>query len=350
MKLRLGIVGCGDIATFTTLFAKLNRGIDVAACCDIAAERASKFARRFRIPQQYTAYENMLAQANLDAVYLAVPHHLHYPMLMQAIAADKPTFVEKPVTRTLAEGIEIARVSAETKVKIAVNYQYRYDKGCYALARAVQRGNLGAIKSAHIDVPWSRQAGYFENASWHKLIDTAGGGTLITQGSHFLDIALWALGEQPRNAVGSTSKRRFPDVEVEDTAHGEIELESGTVITIDSTMAADKERGVMIEVAGERGSARYSNRPFPHVRFRGVGGGVRFSKARPPQRGIHALQRSIEGFRAWVVDDEPYLTPAHEALPVLAAVEAVYESAVTGQPAIIRTENNMHKNTDECDS
>lgn len=336
MKLRIGIVGCGDIATFTTLFAKLNRGIDVAACCDIAAERAAQFARRFRIPQQYTAYENMLAQADLDAVYLAVPHHLHHPMLIQAIELGKPIFVEKPVTRTLAEGLQIARLSAEKNVKIAVNYQYRYDKGCYALARAVQHDKLGAIESVHIDVPWSRQAGYFENAGWHTYIATAGGGTLITQGSHFLDIALWALGEQPLNAIGSTSKRRFPDVEVEDTAHGEIEMESGAVIMIDSTMAADKERGVTIEVIGERGSATYLNRPFPHVRFRGV----RARKARPPQRGIHALQRSIEGFRAWVVNDEPYLTPAHEALPVLAAVEAVYESAVTGQPAIIKTENN----------
>jgi predicted dehydrogenase len=334
MTLRLGIVGCGDIATFTTLFARLNRGIAVAACCDISAERVAQFARRFRIPQQYTAYENMLAQADLDAVYLAVPHHLHYPMLLQAIASDKPAFVEKPVTRTLAEGIEIARLSAENNVKIAVNYQYRYDKGCYALARAVQRGDLGAIESVRVDLPWSRQAGYFENASWHTHIATAGGGTLITQGSHFLDIALWALGERPLNAIGNISKRRFPDVEVEDTAHGEIETESGAVIVIDSTMAADKERGVTIEVVGERGSATYSNRPIPHVRFRGL----RAKKERPPQRGIHALQRSIEGFRAWVVDDEPYLTPAHEALPVLAAVEAVYESAETGQPAIIKPE------------
>lgn len=333
MKLSLGIVGCGDIATFTTLFAKLNRGIDVAACCDISAERVAQFARRFRIPQQYTAYENMLAQADLDAVYLAVPHHLHYPMLRQAIALGKPIFVEKPVTRTLVEGVEIARLSAENKVKIAVNYQYRYDKGCYALARAVQRGNLGAIESAQIDVPWSRQAGYFENAVWHTQIATAGGGTLITQGSHFLDIALWALGARPLNASGSTEKCRFPDVEVEDTAHGEIETESGAVIVIDSTMAADKERGVTIEIVGERGSARYSNRPIPHVRFHGT----RARKERLPQRGIHALQRSIEGFRAWVVDDKPYLTPAHEALPVLAAVEAVYASAETGQAAECRS-------------
>ena len=78
---------------------------------------------------------------------------------------------------------------------------------------------------------------------------------------------------------------------------------------------------------GERGTALYSDRPLPHTKFRGV----RVKRARPPHWGVHAMQRSLEGFRAWVADGRPYLVPAAEALPALAVVEAIYRSAQSGQ-------------------
>ena len=104
-------------------------------------------------------------------------------------------------------------------------------------------------------------------------------------------------------------------------------MESGALIQISSSMVASSEQPVSIEVYGEKGTASYGSWPLPHVRFRDVA--VRGEK--PPQRGVHALQRSLEGFRAWIMDDVPYLIPAAEALPVLAAVEALYRSAKTGR-------------------
>jgi predicted dehydrogenase len=322
----LALVGCGDIAGFTAWLARLNRGIQLVACCDLSSAKAKSFAEKHKIPRTYTDYSDMLNKVEMDAVYLAVPHHLHYPMMVEAIQAGIPIFVEKPINRTLREGIEITNLAKKEGIKIGVNYQYRYDAGCYALARAVQRGDLGEIHYARINIPWHREAAYFDGAEWHKSLAQSGGGTLITQGSHFIDIVLWALGMRVRSAMGYTAQRVFTGVEVEDLAQGTIEMQSGALVQVSSSMVAASEQAVSIEVYGQRSTAIYRNLPRPKVRFIGQN----LPKERPPVAGLHALQRSVEAFRAWVMEDRPYLTPAEEALPVLAAVEALYRSVQSG--------------------
>lgn len=323
-QLRLAVVGCGDIARFTALLSRLVPRVTLAACCDVDRDRAAAFARRHRIPRAFGDYRELLADGGCDAVYLAVPHHLHGTMVAAAVQAGRSVLVEKPLTATLAEGIDL--VAAAGAAKIGVNYQYRYDRGCHALARAVQTGALGRVHSVRIDVPWRRTRSYFDGAAWHRSIAQAGGGTLITQGSHFLDVALWALGERPVSAMGYVATPGF-DVEVETLAHGTVETAGGALVTIASTMAAARERAVRIEVFGERGTALYTNRPWPRVRFEGV----RPARERSPGRGVHALQKSLAGFVRWVLDDEPYLVPAASTLPVLAAVDGIYRSARSGR-------------------
>ncbi len=325
-KLRLGIVGCGDIAGYTAMFARLNQRIDLPACCDSSPEKSRAFSRRHKIPAAYTRYEEMLERATLDAVYLAVPHHLHFPMAQAAIQAGLHIFIEKPITRTLTEALALAKLADQAPIRLGVNYQYRYDRGCYALAQAAQRGDLGAIHAARCNIPWQRQAGYFQHARWHARLETAGGGSLLTQGSHMLDIVLWALGGQPDTAIGYTARRKFKQVEVEDLAHGLVEMQDGALVQISSSMIANPDQALTVELYGEYATAIYTDRPLPHVTFKGR----RIKKTSPPVGGVHALQRSLEGFRAWVREDRPYLTPAREAIPALACVEAIYRSAQSG--------------------
>jgi predicted dehydrogenase len=326
-RLRLGIAGCGEIAGYMAWFARLNRRIELVACCDAAEEKAKRFAGRHHIGRAHASYEAMLDQGGMDAVYLAVPHHLHFDMLGAAIRAGLQTLVEKPITRTLAEAEMVVALTQERGVRVAVNYQYRYDRGCHALARAVQNGALGRIHYARCNVPWRRGQSYFEGAGWHGSWAQAGGGTLITQGSHAVDVLLWALGERPVEVMGYTAQRRFDDVEVEDLTQAMVVLEDGAIIQVSSTMVANPEQSVTMEVYGERGTALYSGRPWPHVRFRGV----RARRAKVPSWGVHALQRSLNGFCAWAMDGVPHLVPAEEAVAVLAVVEAAYRSAESGR-------------------
>jgi predicted dehydrogenase len=326
-KLSLAVVGCGGIAKYMALFARFTPGVRLAVACDISSERAETFARKYRIPAVFTNYGEMLSAGGYDAVYLAVPHNLHFELIRSAVDAGFHIFTEKPITRTFAEGKAIVAYAAAKGIKIGVNYQYRYDSGCYRLVRAVQSGLIGRILYARINVPWRRERNYFEDAIWHKSHAQAGGGTLITQGSHLIDIVLWAAGSPPVSATGTTAQAIFTDVEVEDYASGTVSLEDGAIIQITSSMVAAKEQPVSLEIYGERGIAIYSSNPWPRVKFIGIHPKTK----RPPFWGFHALHRSLQGFRNWVLQDEPYLIPGEEALPVLQVVEAIYQSAETGQ-------------------
>jgi len=325
--LSLGIVGCGDIAAAMALLGRLTPGVELAAACDISRPRAEAFAHKHKIAAIYTDYAAMLAAGGFDAIYLAVPHNLHFEMIKAAADAGVHILTEKPITRTLAEGQAIVAYAAQKGVKIGVNYQYRYDSGCHRLARAVQAGALGEVLYARINVPWHRERGYFESSPWHQTIAQAGGGTLITQASHLIDIVLWAVGSPPVSASGYTARKVFTDVEVEDLALGTIEMQNGSLLQITSSMVAASEQTVSIEIYGRRGTAIYTNRPWPRVKFIGVSP----KTEQPPHWGLHALQRSLKGFRDWVLADQPYLIPGEAALPALAAVEAIYQAAETGR-------------------
>jgi len=326
-RMRLGFVGCGDIAGYMAWLARFNRRIQISVCCDLNPERVAAFAGRFKIPQTFTDYNQMLAKSNLEAVYLAVPHHLHFEMIRTAIQSGLPVLVEKPLTRTLEEGLRIVHLAQNSNARVGVNYQYRYDRGCYALARAVQKGELGEIYYARINLPWYRSKTYFEQAPWHARLETSGGGTLITQGSHLLDVVLWAIGGQPVSVIGAIAQQKFKNVEVEDLAQATVEMPNGALVQICSSMTATPEASLCIEIYGSDGTAIYRNRPLPHLSLHGV----RIKKESPPHKGLHALQRSLEGFRAWVEQGQDYLCPAAEALTTLATVEAIYQSARSGR-------------------
>jgi len=326
-RLKLALIGCGDIARFTAFFARLNRGIELAACCDVSAERLEKFGHRHKIRAMFTSYDELLNQAVVDAVYLAVPHDCHFTMIQQAIAAGKAVFCEKPITRTYAEGVEVVRLAEENGIKLAVNYQYRYDAAGYRLARAVQAGALGELRYGRINIPWRREQQYFQDAPWHQSLARAGGGTLLTQGSHFLDLALWACASRPQRVTGVVTRQVFTQVEVEDLAMGIIELENGALLEICSSMTAASEQPATIEIYGSKATAFYTDRLLPHLRF--VGSRVKTETV--PVLGIHALQRSIEAFRRWVGGGQPHLATGREALLVLKVVEKIYQSAETGK-------------------
>ncbi len=326
-KLKIALVGCGDVARFIALAGKLNKKIDIVACADINEKKATGFSKWFRIKHVFTDYQTMLNSMDLDAVYLAVPHYLHISMIKPALEMGLNVLCEKPVTTKMADAIEVCRMSDENGCKVGINYQYRYDRGCFALATAARRGDLGKLLYAKTNVPWNRKETYFSNATWHASLEQSGGGTLITQASHVVDISMWALGGKPINALGIGKTMKFHDVEVEDIYMGTVEMDNGSLLQVTSSMISIPERPLSIEVYGSKGTGLYKGPLVPRVSFKGA----KVKKAAPPVKGIHAFFASLEGFRQWIQEDKPYLMPVAESLPVLAAVLALYRSSQTGK-------------------
>ncbi|RPI91789.1 MAG: gfo/Idh/MocA family oxidoreductase, partial [Spirochaetales bacterium] len=172
---------------------------------------------------------------------------------------------------------------------------------------------------------------YFATGAWRSRKREAGGGTLITQTSHWIDIALEAMGSPPVSVAGMTARRRFADVEVEDLGMGTVELASGALLSITGAMTVYPHQKVTIEVYGERGTAVYTGPDdFPPASSLRVLG-VRKKRYSMPFPGLFSLQRNLIGFTRWVRDGAPYDNEAGRSLPVLATVLALYRSAETGR-------------------
>ena len=320
-KVRLAVIGCGDIAKSMLMIFKITRGFEVVDLCDINTDRLKKQGRMFKKAVQYTDYVQMLEKTEADAVYLAVPHYLHFPMMQKALSCGMHIFCEKPITIKNENAYKIVEAADMTGLKIAVNYQYRYDGKCYRLVKAVQNNDLGKINFIRCIVPWSRGEGYFKNAPWHAVKEKSGGGTLITQGSHMLDIILWMNGCGIKRAEGVCRQLKFKNVEVEDFCFAELELENGVSVQFLSTMAAPVEGAVRLEVFGEKGYGEYTKKFVSGVRFKGV----RPPKYRYGKPAVHAVQKGARDFRDAVLSSKRHLCTGRDAITVLEAVNLVYE-------------------------
>lgn len=315
--MKIAIVGCGGIAAAVAQAINANRRVEACACCDVTLAGAERFAGVHGIPRAYENYEIMLAQEDLDAVYLAVPHYLHHPMILTALRTGRHIWCEKPITMNQEEALDVIEKAREVGAKVGINYQTRYDPSCVKMRDLTQSGALGEIFYARTNTIYHRTAAYY--AGWHGILAQSGGGTLLTVGSHMIDAVLWAVGSKPVTAWAVTAQKRFKDIEVEDLAMGIVELENGTLLNVTSSMVATPERRPVIELYGAFDTYHY---PSPTSDEESDEAGGKFE---------NNITRSLEGFRAWIEDDNPYRIPAEEAVPALAVVEAMYRSAKSGK-------------------
>jgi len=332
-KLRLAVAGLGGIGMHVARLSRLNPRISLAACCDPVPEKAERFSARFGVRMHYVEYRAMLDAGGFDAVYLAVPHDLHVPMIREAAGKGLAVFCEKPPANDLAGAAELVRLQ-RAGTKIAINYQNRWEPGCFALIRAVGSGALGRLLYARCVVPWRRSRSYFEAAwGWHGLKARAGGGTLITQGSHFLDVILAAAGGRAVKAAGMTANSVFDGIEVEDLAMGTVELSGGAVVSVTSSMVTNPGRPPEIEAACEKGTVLWlgSRRTMGSSKLRIMAPGMRVRPERPAVPGIHPLAKSLEAFRRWIAEGGPAPVTAEDAFRTQAAVDALYRSAASGR-------------------
>lgn len=330
--LTLAFVGLGDIADAMIWPVRLNRRIRVTACMDIVPERAEGFAGKNGIKMWYTDYKTMLSAGGFSAVYLAVPHFLHADMILQALEAGYHVFVEKPVTLTVEEAQRVEAEAGRTGLKVAVNYQYRYNAGAARMMQKIHGGSIGKPLSAVVQVPWSRDESYFSKAPWHGRKAQAGGGTLLTQGSHVLDIALDVLGAGAVSGHSVLSSYRHTAVEVEDHCAGVLKLENGCTVTLLCTMAGSPEMPVTLTVRGTGGTLVFTGPANPTLTLwtqkgkRTVRRRV-FTSRLGVLNELAAVYRSLESFREWINGGPEHRVSVGNAIPVLEACMLLYENA-----------------------
>ena len=325
----IGTIGCGAIASEFKAFFKMIKNAKFVAAVDKIYKRAKKISGK---DHSYDDVNEMFEKEEFDVVYIATPHYLHKEHIKLAFEHGKHVFCEKPVSISVQDAREIYELTQKySHLKLGFNYQYRYDQNCYKLVSGLKEGILGDIYYANCNVYFSRDTSYYEGNDWRGIEKYAGGGTLLTQASHILDLLIWALG-QPKTVMGKIKTAKFTNSEVEDVGFGIIEFENDILAQINSSMVVEPPMDVTkalseILVFGQYGRAICRATVPSSLQWYGVEdyickGLLSYS---PYTAG------SLEAFADWILHDTPYLNTIEESSKVLCLISALYKSSETGK-------------------
>ena len=247
------IVGCGLIADF---HAKAIAAIPNARLV-MTTSRNEKNARRVAEPygaRWTTDWRAVLRSPEVDVVNICTPSGTHMPYAVAAAKAGKHVVVEKPLEITLPRCDRIIDAADRAGVKLVTIFPSRFSEAAQALKKAVDEGRFGQMVLGEAHVPWWREKSYYAPGRWQGTKKLDGGGALMNQSIHTIDLLQWLAG--PVKAVsGFVAKLGHPDIEVEDTGVAVLEFRSGGFGTIVGTTAAYKGYPRRIELYGTEGSA-----------------------------------------------------------------------------------------------
>jgi predicted dehydrogenase len=246
------VIGCGDVSTVHFGPIETVGGIDLVAVCDTDADRAAAVARRYGVPA-FTCHRDLLDRVRPEVVHVCTPHHQHAQVAVEALDAGVAVLLEKPVAHTLAEADRvIAAARRNPGVKIGVCLQNRYNATSQAARALLDSGTLGAVRGGSATVLWHRDPAYYAARPWRGRVRDSGGGVLINQAIHTLDLMEWLLGAVVGTRGHSGRYTLDGVVDVEDTAHVVLEHAGGARSVVFATTANVVDSPVTIEIITER--------------------------------------------------------------------------------------------------
>lgn len=356
-KLKVGIIGCGGIAKGKHLpsLSKVEQ-VEMVAFCDTVSERAKEMATQFgtKSAKVYEDYLELLKDRSIDVVHVCTPNISHCDISVASLEAGKHVMCEKPMAKTAEEGRKMIETAKRTGKKLTIGYQNRFRPDSQYLHKVTSNGDLGDIYYAKAHAIRRRAV-----PTWGVFLDEEkqGGGSLIDIGTHALDLTLWMMNnykpqvimgstfhklgkkENAANAWGPWDPSKF---KVEDSAVGFIKMEDGATIILESSWAlnsldvdeakctlsgteggADMKDGLRLN--GEKYSELYTEK------IELGADGVAFYDGEEESDANKEARLWIE---AIINDTEPIVKP-EEALVVTEILEAIYQSAKTGEAVFL---------------
>lgn len=213
--MKAAIVGCGSIAH---VHAKsiLALGHELVALADIDPDHLSEFSKEFG-GTTYTCLEDMLDSEQIDVLHICTPHNLHVPMALYALQKGVNVFMEKPPVIN-EEQLEQLRLATKAHSgKLGISFQNRYNPSVIMAKQLLQSGEAGKVIGGRGYVTWNRGADYYQDP-WHGTLAQEGGGVLINQAIHTLDLLHYLIGQTPVSVDAVITNHRLKtEIEVEDT-------------------------------------------------------------------------------------------------------------------------------------
>ncbi|MDQ0675749.1 MULTISPECIES: Gfo/Idh/MocA family protein [Micrococcaceae] len=277
--LKVAITGCGVIGRTHAAALHEFPGATIVALVDAipdAAESLADFIQKSGRPRPsvHASLQEAFAATDIDLVALATPSGLHIQQGLEVLAAGKHVVIEKPLDVDLSRAQEIeaaANEAASRGIVASVISQHRFDQASVAVADAVAKGRFGRLTSAIASVAWWRGQAYYDSGDWRGTWSMDGGGALMNQGVHTVDLLLWFMG-RPVEIHAHTARLAHERIEVEDTAVATVTFENGGMAVLHATTAAYPGLTVRVQLMGSEGSAVVDNDQLHYFHTRDAGG------------------------------------------------------------------------------
>lgn len=342
MSLGFGIVGCGMIADFHARAIAEVRGAKLVACYDQFAAAADRLAGRYGCAPYYDL-RRMLEDPAVDVVTIGTPSGAHMEPAVAAAEAGKHVIVEKPLEITLRRCDRIIDACEAAGVKLSAIFPSRFHASSVEIKRAVDAGRFGRLTLGDAYVKWFRTQEYYDGGAWRGTWELDGGGALMNQAIHSVDLLLWFMGPlaEVRSATATLAHQR---IAVEDIAVASLKFASGALGVMEATTAAYPGYLKKIEIHGAEGSAGMEEEDLVAWDFkkqlkrdekiaeqmagRVSGGG---GASDPSAIGHHGHAMQFKDVVDAIKKDRTPAVDGHEGRRSVEAILAIYKSAETGK-------------------
>jgi UDP-N-acetyl-2-amino-2-deoxyglucuronate dehydrogenase len=332
-SVRFGLVGTGMAGITHASELRFVQNAELVAVASRREDHVKQFAHDHEVKRWYTDYRELLADKDVDVVCVLVPTGQHAEVAIAASEAGKHTLVEKPLEADLAKADRMIQVCRRNRTKLGVIFQMRFGLVATKIKKAIDSGALGRIFLADAVDKSSRTSAYYESADWRGTKSLEGGGCLMTQSIHIVDLLQYLVG--PVKSVFGKVATMVHDIEVEDTATALVTFEQGAMGVIESTTSVRPALKSRLEIHGENGTI-VANPQYDKILFWDINGkrdeSVESSVdlgdiddpwAYPQTRHRMQLQDMVDAIRE---GRDPILT-GEDARASLAINMAIYESS-----------------------
>ncbi len=342
MPIGFGIVGCGMISHFHASAINDCRGAKLVAGFDTVSAAADKLSESFGCTPYYDLDE-MLADPRIDVVTIATPSGAHLEPALAAAKAGKHVIVEKPLEVTLRRCDAIIDACRKAGVVLSTIFPSRFHQTCRAMKQAIEQGRFGRLVVGDAFVKWYRTQQYYDSGAWRGTWRLDGGGALMNQAIHSVDLLYWLMGpvREIRARFGLLAHER---IEVEDTVMATLEYECGALGVIEASTAIYPGFLKRVEVHGNAGTAVMEEEDFKVWEFakkrkldekihqamqanRSGGGGA----ADPAAIGHHGHARQFADVLEAIRKGRTPLIDGHEGRRSVEIILGIYKAAETGR-------------------
>lgn len=249
---KFGIIGAGGIAKSHAVGICSTQGAELIAICDKEMERAQTFSENYGAEKIYTDYRELLQDPEIDAVCVCLPSGMHGQIVMDAARAGKHILLEKPIEVTKEKIDQMIEVVESSNVKVGCVFQRRVRGVSRCVKQALNSGVFGRVLMANAYMKYYRTPEYYKDTGWRATWEMDGGGALMNQGVHGIDLICWLMGGITQ--VCAMTRTQLHNIPVEDASVAAVEYANGAIGTIEGATCVNPSQKTRFEIHCENGT------------------------------------------------------------------------------------------------